>query len=744
MGPSATIQTSGERETSRLSGTRAAVRADRGLRIAALAGVGWLVLYAIATKAVAERPAAQRLLSNFAYEVPVVLAVVLGLLVAWRATGRRRRFWWLLVASTALWLAADSVWTGYYYLGSEELAFPSVADPLYLVSYALVPVAVMVGFGGVSGQRRARAVLDAAVVGLGLGTIGWQVLIAPQVGDGLSLASLVGIAYPLLDIVILITLVSVALAGHRQVPPSVWLVGAAVLAGAVADTGYTYLTSLNSYVAGEWIDLGWQAQAVLLCLAAFCAWRHDEGDGQVAPLGRDLAMVPVLVGVVTALLLAGVVSLRAGVPLAPLVVAGLVVTGLVVRFLLSVSDTRQVAQRLDVALREQERLAVTDGLTGLYNRRFFEEVLRLETERATRGDGRLALVVVDLDHFKLVNDTHGHQSGDSVLVEVAARLRRALRGSDVLARYGGEEFVMILPGADSETALEIAERCRRALSTDTIRLHSGSRITVTGSFGLACFAGGNSDVDSLIRHADRALYVAKGAGRDRVVTEADADTDTPIVQTRAEVLRMPLVLAPLERIADLVDARLGFTEHSAAMARWAGVLADALGLDPASRERAIQAARIHDIGKIALSDTLLTKPGPLDEREWQLMRTHPEHGQHLLLDVPGYRDLAAIVRGHHERYDGTGYPDRIPGADLAVETRIVSVLDTWAAMRADRPYRAARTPEDARAELRAVRGTQLDPEIVDVFLDLQAADLIGHLTDTNINWLGPVTIPPAA
>jgi two-component system cell cycle response regulator len=742
MGPGATIRTSEERETSRLGTTRAAVRADRGLRIAALAGVGWLVFYAIATKAFVERPDAQRLLGNGAFEVPIVLALLLSLLVALRATGRRRRFWWLLVASTGLWLAAGLVWSSYYYVWSRDPPFPSVADPLYLASYALVPVAVLVGFGGISGRRRARAVLDAGVVGLGLGAIGWQVLIAPQVGDGYSLASLIAIGYPLFDIAILITLMSVAVAGHRQVPPSVWLVGVSVLVAAVTDVGYTYLASLNSYVAGEWIDLGWQAQAVVLCLAAFCAWRHDEGDGQVAPLGRDLAMVPVLVGVSTALLLAAVVSLRAGTPVAPLVAAGLVVTGLVVRFLLSVSDTRQVAMQLDVALREQERLAVTDGLTGLYNRRFFEEVLRLETERATRDNGRLALVVADLDHFKQVNDTHGHQSGDSVLVEVAARLRRALRGSDVLARYGGEEFVMILPGADSETAVEVAERCRLALSNETIRLYSGSRITVTGSFGLACFADGRSDVDSLIRNADRALYVAKGAGRDRVVTEAD--TDTPIVQTRAEVIRMPQVLAPLERIADLVDARLGLAEHSAAMARWAGVLADALGLEPASRERAIQAARIHDIGKIALSDTLLTKPGPLDEMEWQLMRTHPEHGQHLLLGVPGYRDLAAIVRGHHERYDGTGYPDRIPGPDLAVETRIVSVLDTWAAMRADRPYRAARTPEDARAELRAIRGTQLDPLIVDVFLGLHAADLIGHLTNTNINWLGPVTIPPVA
>lgn len=216
MGPSATIQTSQERETSRLGVTRAAVRADRGLWVAGLAGAVWLVLYAVATKVVAPYPSAQHLLGDGLYELPVALAVVLSLLVALRATGRRRRFWWLLVVSTALWLAADMVWSSYYYVWGVETPFPSVADGLYLASYALVPVAVLVGFGGISGRRRARAVLDAAVVGLGLAAVSWELLIAPQVSDGYALASVVGIAYPLLGVIILITLVSAALAGHRQ------------------------------------------------------------------------------------------------------------------------------------------------------------------------------------------------------------------------------------------------------------------------------------------------------------------------------------------------------------------------------------------------------------------------------------------------------------------------------------------------------------------------------------------------
>jgi two-component system, cell cycle response regulator len=391
---------------------------------------------------------------------------------------------------------------------------------VYLLCYLPVPVAVLIGFGAASGRRRVRGVLDAAVAGVGLGALGWQLLIAPQVGDGMSLAALTAIAYPVMDVVVVVTLVSVAFAGHRQVAPSMWLVGAAFSASALTDAGYTYLSSLHSYVSGDWLDLGWQAEAVLLCLAGLCALRHDEGEGQVAVVGKDLAMAPVLVGVLGGVAVVAVDGVRRGMPVMSMAVAGLVVSGLVVRFMLSVADTRRVALRLDAALREQERLAVTDGLTGLYNRRFFEEVLVLEADRAIREDGLLALLVMDLDHFKAVNDSHGHRSGDAVLVEVAARLRRALRGSDVLARYGGEEFVMILPGADAETARQIAERCRAALATEAIGLHSGARISVTGSFGVACLPADTRDTDTLIRHADRAMYAAKDAGRNRVVTQA--------------------------------------------------------------------------------------------------------------------------------------------------------------------------------------------------------------------------------
>jgi two-component system, cell cycle response regulator len=725
------LEVSSEREARRLTEARRAVVTDRRIWAAAAAGAGWLLAYAVATAVTSGNPAGRLFLGDVVYLVPVALATLLSLLAAGRVTGRRRWLWGLLLVSNVLWLAGDLVWAGYDYVLHRQAPVPSVADAFYIGSYLLVPAAVLVGFGGASGQRRARSLLDAVVVALGLGVAGWHLLIAPQLQSDLSLTTLAQIAYPLLGVVIVITLASVALAGHRHVAPSVWLLAAAFTVSALTVISYTYLATMNDYVDGDWLNLGWQAEAVLLCLAAVCALRHQENDGQLTPLGRDLAMVPVLVGVFSALLFAAADGLRHGMSRDLLTVSAAVVIGLVVRFVLSVADTRRAAERLNAALREQERLAVTDGLTGLHNRRFFEEVLRLETERALRGDGRLALLVTDLDHFKHVNDAHGHQSGDAVLVEAGNRLRRALRGSDVLARYGGEEFVTILPDADRETALEIAERCRRALSRAPILLPSGRRVTVTGSFGLALLAPdrdapGPRDAAALLRRADRALYAAKDAGRNRVQLappegEIVDDAGHPALEARAAAL------APLELLADVVDGRMGRSEHSLAMARWAGVLADVLGLEPVRRRLAIQAARLHDIGTIVLGDAVLSTPAPLSASEEQLLRTHAQEGARLVLGVPGHEALAAIVRSHHERWDGRGYPDGVSGPDLPIEARIIGVLDAWAAMRVPRPYRPARSAGEAREELVAGRWTQFDGEVVDAFLRLERAGLVGDL-----------------
>ncbi|HYJ76750.1 MAG TPA: diguanylate cyclase [Kineosporiaceae bacterium] len=717
------IELSSEREARRLDEARREVVADRVLWTASALGAAWLVLYAAATLATTGNAEGRTFLGSVVHVLPVALATVLSVLAARRAAGRPRRLWSLLVVANVLWLAGDLVRAGYAYLHTADTPFPSAADALHLASYAVVPAAVLVGFGGASGRRRIRSLLDAGVVGLGLAAAGWYLLIQPQLDGGLSWATATRVAYPLLGVGIVVTIASVALTGHRHVATSIWLLAAAFTVSSLTDAGYTYLAGVDDHVTGDWLTLGRQTGAVLLCLAAVCALRHREGEGQVAPLGRDLALVPVLLGVGTALAVAGADAVRHGAAATWIAVASVVVAGLVARFVLSVADSRRVATQLDADLKEQRRLAVTDGLTGLYNRRFFEEVLRLETERALRGDLPLALLVADLDHFKHVNDAHGHLSGDAVLVEAAARLRRSLRASDVLARYGGEEFVAILPDADRDTALEIAERCRSALADEPVRLHTGRRVTVTASFGVAVLgpdAGPTAARDStgLLRRADRALYAAKDAGRDRV-SVAPAGEEPRTGPADAEAYG---ALAPLELLAGVVESRKSGGQGTAGTdgtpEQVADRIGESLGLDADRRSLVVQAVRLRDVGMIVIGDALVRRRGPLTAAERRVLRTHPEHGARLVLGVPGQEALAGVVRSQHERWDGRGYPDGVAGPDLPRETRIVSVVAAWAAMLRPRPHRPPLSPAAACEELRAGRWTQFDGDVVDALLAL--------------------------
>ena len=161
------------------------------------------------------------------------------------------------------------------------------------------------------------------------------------------------------------------------------------------------------------------------------------------------------------------------------------------------------------------RLALCDPLTGLANRRAFDDALAQEVARAAAAGAPLAVVALDVDHFKRVNDAHGHAAGDAVLAEVAARAHAALRGGDLLARVGGEEFAAILPGASLAQAREAAERIRARIAAAPI-LAAGASLAVTASLGCASLSPDDRGGDSLLARADARLYEAKAAGRDRV------------------------------------------------------------------------------------------------------------------------------------------------------------------------------------------------------------------------------------
>jgi diguanylate cyclase (GGDEF)-like protein/putative nucleotidyltransferase with HDIG domain len=350
------------------------------------------------------------------------------------------------------------------------------------------------------------------------------------------------------------------------------------------------------------------------------------------------------------------------------------------------------------------RLALTDPLTGLGNHRHFHERLERELAEAERGGREFSLCLVDVDDFKRINDLFGHPSGDRVL----SRLATTLRQNGEAFRLGGDEFALLLPDYDEnegiQTASAIIERIAE-LQLD----HVGS---VTVSAGVATFPRQAPDRGELIRLADSALYWAKENGKNRV------HVYRPDVVELAELRRLAAgpdraarfrAAASLAKAVDLRDTYTG--SHSARVAELAARVAARLGLDQEQIELSRLAGSLHDLGKLAIPEEILRKPGPLTGPERLVLERHPQIGFRML-DSLGIDPVAKWILHHHERWDGTGYPDRLPGPEIPLGARIIFVVDAFDAMTSDRVYRGRLTPDHALAELERCAGTQFDPNVV--------------------------------
>jgi diguanylate cyclase (GGDEF)-like protein/putative nucleotidyltransferase with HDIG domain len=701
------LRTSADLQAARGLRTRRDLLDDRVLRWAAAAAVAWMATYALITGLAGSTDGGLLALSVM-YVCPIVAAVLLSSWAAWRARGRTRWFWALLGVSNWFWLAGELTWMSYELRGAEA-PFPSLADVFYLSCYVLVVPAVVCGFGA-GWLRVSRSLLDASVIAASLGLLGWQLVIEPQLAFGASLATGVGIAYPLLGVATIVVVGVLSYGSHRHVPLSVGVVAVALLSRALTDVAFTWAVVVKEYVPGGWLDLGWQLEAVLLALAGAAAVRHAEIPTP-AGLRRDGALPLLLAGALVTTVVTVLDARNGNVSLATGLLALFTLGAVAARLVLTVHEKELAARRLQESLGEQERLAITDGLTGLHNRRFLEEVLRIEAERCMRAGRPLSIVVLDADHFKRVNDTFGHPVGDVVLREISQRLLACARPSDVVARYGGEEFVVLLPEVDSEGAMEIAERCRQAIRSTPVHV-DGQVVSMSVSLGVVTLPEHAQDVQSLLRIADQSLYLAKDLGRDRVQVGAAGGPEAADPVPASEAVSF------LCTLADRVDALQSPFPHTATVGRWAAALAERLGLDSQTQLDCYWAGRLHDIGKIQVPDDVLRKPGPLDEDEWQLVRRHTVAGAELLRLLPDTDRIAAIVEQHHERVDGRGYPAGLIRSDIRIEARIVAVCDAFAAMVSPRCYQPQRSAEDAAAVLLADAGTRWDPQVVDCFLAL--------------------------
>lgn len=371
--------------------------------------------------------------------------------------------------------------------------------------------------------------------------------------------------------------------------------------------------------------------------------------------------------------------------------------------------------------REQlAQLAFTDHLTGLYNQRAFSDRLEEEVRRCRRYNRPLSLIVFDLDHFKLVNDTHGHEAGNRVLAEFATRLVAMRRGSDVVARVGGEEFAWMLPETDGRSSMIAAERAR-ALIAETPFLGIGRLTTSVG----ICALEDAADAQELYRHADLALYWAKAAGRNTVVRYSPDLVALQPGEENTHRLESAKTLAAIRALAGAVDAKDPSTQrHSERVAELAGQLAGVRGWDPARIVLLHSAALVHDVGKIGVPDSILLKPGKLTDDEYERVKTHAALGAEIVADLLS-REQVLWIRHHHERHDGRGYPDGVAGSEITEGAALMAVADAWDAMTVARPYGSPRPIAEAIDEVRRGSGAQFVPVAVEALLALHERGALG-------------------
>jgi two-component system cell cycle response regulator len=562
------------------------------------------------------------------------------------------------------------------FIAFEPTGYPSVADFGWLAFYPVMYVGLVLLV-----RRRARSLtgtlwLDGITASVASAALGAAVLVefVLQTTEGSQAAIATNLAYPLGDVLLLSAVFGVySLSGWKL--ERRWLVlGLGVLATTIADA--VYLFRVDSYQPGDAIDVLWPASALLIATAAWME-SHDERDLEIE--GRPLLAVPALAALVGIGIL--VYDHFQHVNLFAVVLA----TATLLMVLVRLASTFRENKRLFELTRNE---AITDALTGLFNRR--KLVLDLDGRLTPDFSATTLLMIFDLDGFKGYNDSFGHPAGDALLARLGGKLASVPGERGAAYRLGGDEFCLVASVRPGEAEPLIDDACQ-ALS------EHGEGFDVSSSFGAVLLPDEAKDASEALRLADERLYAQKRSRRE----EGDRTMQA-------------LIEALTEREPDLQVHLDGVGALAVETGRMLGLRRDEL-------DELAKASQLHDLGKLAVPDEILHKPGPLDEREWEFIRQHTVVGERILRASPAYQNVAAIVRSSHERWDGSGYPDGLAGEAIPLASRIVCACDAYDAMISERPYRKALSRESALAELEQGAGTMFDPTVVRV--------LVAHVRD---------------
>ncbi|MCF0148175.1 MAG: diguanylate cyclase [Clostridium sp.] len=363
-----------------------------------------------------------------------------------------------------------------------------------------------------------------------------------------------------------------------------------------------------------------------------------------------------------------------------------------------------------------EELVNKDGLTGVYNHRYFHDTLKEKVALSKKSNKPVSMVFVDIDYFKHYNDLNGHQMGDEVLKSIGKILRENLRENDISARYGGEEFAIILPDTNEDQAVLIADKIRRIIeSTKFVGEENQPSGVLTASMGISVYPDKAKDDVTLIKSADDALYRAKFFMKNRVETytsildEISADIDEEDIE----------LVASIKTLISVINAKDRYTYgHSERVVLYSRLLAEKLKLNEKDKKILIYSAYMHDIGKINISKEILTKRMPLNDEEWETLKKHPEDGIEIIRPVKSLEAVIPIILHHHEKYNGMGYPRNLKENEIPYLARVLCVVDSFDAMTSNRPYNVRKTYDEAVEEIKKYKGIQFDPEIAEKLIEV--------------------------
>ena len=654
---------------------------SRVLTIAVLAmGMG-IVLHAAHALFGLGHPGLDGLVNDGLYTALELVAV--AVCVARVLRRREDRGAWLLISAGLLtWTVGDLLWP----LWLENLAqppYPSVADALYLTMYPTVYVALILLMRSHFNHVGVAVWLDGVVVGLATAAVGADLIFPAVLAKSQSGAAAVGVnlAYPLGDFVLLVFIaVGGALSGWR--PGRQWLLlGLGLAVSAAADMIYVYQVAKGTYVAGGILDTMWPVSMAMLALSA---WQPSPSTDRRDVVARHTVALPAMFGLIALVVLVSA-TLHPLTRLSVGLAAGALFAAGVRAALTYVENVRMLQSRT--------RDAVTDALTGLGNRRRLMDDLNVAIDRGKQGQPS-TLAFFDLDGFKRYNDSFGHSAGDALLARLGGALFAAVESIGGEAyRLGGDEFCVLAAGLYAREGLDMIN-IQSALS------EHGAGFSLAASCGVVVVPGEANTVSDALNLADERMYAEKtGTGG-----SSRASAQTILMQQR--------VLLQL-----LTEREPMLHDHVCDVGVLAMAMGQRFGLDSERLDELCRAAQLHDVGKLAIPDHILDKPGPLSDSEWRLMHQHTIIGERILNAAPALRPVARLVRSSHERWDGAGYPDGLAGEAIPLGARIIAVCDAYDAMISKRSYDAARPREEAIAELRRHSGAQFDPDVVDALCE---------------------------